>query len=127
MTRTESSTDITLRVAELTALCCSVIAIVYTVTQREPVPIVTLFMTSGPVFAAVLWLQRDAQRTGVGAVHDWGYFLLLAWPVIIPWYAFKTRGVKGWRLMAALFGLIATPYISALLTAVVVRLFSAGS
>jgi len=42
----------------------------------------------------------------VGAVQDWGYFLLLAWPFVIPWYAFRTRGRGGWRLIVVLFSLI---------------------
>lgn len=56
--------------------------------------------------AAAQLVAQDAQRTGVGAVQDWGYVLLLAWPVVISWYAFKTRGRKGWRLTAGLLGLI---------------------
>jgi hypothetical protein len=78
----------------------------YAASQAEPLPIVGLFLSTAPLIAVVLWLQKDAARTGVGAVHDWGYFLLLAWPVVIPWYAFKTRGLPGWRLLVGLFGLI---------------------
>jgi hypothetical protein len=44
-------------------------------------------------------------------------------PVLIPWYAFKTRGRSGWRLAAGLFGLIAAPY----LTAIVVGFIVSGS
>ena len=70
-------------------------------------------LSFGPLLAVILWLQKDARRTGVGSVHDWGYFLLLAWPVVIPWYALKTRGRSGWRLTAGLFVLILSAYISA--------------
>jgi hypothetical protein len=59
-----------------------------------------------------MWLQQDARRTGVGSVQDWGYFLLLAWPVVVPWYAFKTRGRAGWRLTLELFGLILAAYLT---------------
>jgi GNAT superfamily N-acetyltransferase len=62
--------------------------------------------------AVVFWLQKDARRTGVGAVLDLGYFVLTAWPVVIPWYAFQTRGEKGWRLTTTLFALIAAPYLT---------------
>lgn len=58
------------------------------------------------MLAVILWLQKDATRTGVGAVHDWGYFLLLGWPIVIPWYAFKTRGRAGWALTLRQIGLI---------------------
>jgi hypothetical protein len=110
------STDVTLNVAKLAALFSSLAAALYAATEAEPSPIVGVFLSAAPLFAVVLWLQKDAARTGVGAVQDWGYFLLLAWPVVIPWYAFRTRGRRGWRLLLGLFGLI----LSASLTGLVV-------
>jgi hypothetical protein len=62
-----------------------------------------------------------------GAVQDWGYFLLLAWPVVIPWYAFKTRGRSGWRLTAGLLGSILPAYISWIFVAHVMWYFEAGA
>ena len=109
-------TDVTLNVAKLAALFSSLSAALYAATQVEPSPIVGLFLSSGPLLAVILWLQKDAGRTGVGGVLDLGYFLLLAWPVIIPWYAFKTRGRAGWLLLLGLLGLI----LSAPLTTVLV-------
>ena len=104
--------DTTLRVARLAAVFCSLGAAVYTATQSEPAPVVELFFSGGPLLAVILWLQQDARRTAVGSVQDWGYFLLLAWPVVIPWYAFKTRGPAGWRLTLELFGLILAAYLT---------------
>jgi|SRR5712692_762524 len=123
----ERSNDITLRVAKLAALFSSLVAAAYAASQIEPAPVVALFLSGGPLVAVILWLQKDARRTGVGAVQDWGYFLLLAWPVVIPWYAFKTRGRKGWRLTAGLLGLIGASYISWILVAYVVWYFEAGA
>ena len=119
----EKSTDITLWVAKLTAAFCSLAAAPYAATQTEPHPAIAFFLSGGPLLAVVIWLQKDARRTGVGAVQDWGYFLLLAWPVVIPWYAFKTRGRSGWRLTLGLLGLIGAAYISLLVTSFVVWYF----
>jgi hypothetical protein len=123
----ERSSDITLSVARLAALFCSLAAAVYAATQIEPTPIVALGMSGGPLLAVMLWLQKDAQRTGTGVVQDWGYFLLLAWPVVVPWYAFKTRGRKGWWLTSGLLGLIGSPYISSIVVASIARFFEAGA
>jgi hypothetical protein len=98
--------DATLNVAKLAALSSSLTAAVYGATQVEPSEIVELFIAFAPLFAVVLWLQKDARRTRIGAVQDWGYFLLLAWPIMIPWYVFKTRGRSGWILLLGLIGLI---------------------
>lgn len=119
--------DITFGVAKLAALFCSLGAAAYAGTQAEPSPIVALFLSSGPLLAVIVWLQKDSRRTGVGAVQDWGYFLLLAWPVVIPWYAFKTRGRKGWRLTGELFGLIGAAYISWMLVAFILWYLRAGA
>lgn len=113
----ERTEDITLKVAKLAAFWCSLVAALYAAMPAEPPPVVALFLSGGPLLAVILWLQKDAQRTGVGAVHDWGYFLLLAWPVVIPWYAFTTRGRLGWKLTAGLFGLIGASSISWLVVA----------
>lgn len=104
--------DIPLLVARLTAVFGSVVAAVYAVAEVTPAPAVEFFLAAVPTFAVVLWLQRDAARTGVGAVLDFGYFLLLAWPIVIPWYAFKTRGWKGRWLTIRLFVLILAPWLT---------------
>jgi hypothetical protein len=122
----ERSDDITLRVAKLAALFSSLAAAIYAAVQTEPSPIVSLFLSGGPLLAVILWLQKDARRTGVGAVQDWGYFLLLAWPVVIPWYAFRTRGRSGWRLMAGLFGLVGASSITWMIVAYALWYFEAG-
>jgi len=102
----EKSNDVTLTVAKLAALFASLVAAAYAMAQTEPSPVIALFVSGGPLLAVILWLQKDARRTGVGSVQDLGYFLVLAWPIVIPWYAFKTRGRSGWRLTTGLFGLI---------------------
>jgi len=40
------------------------------------------------------WLEKDSQRHGVAWVLDMGLFLAIAWPFIMPYYLFKTRGVR---------------------------------
>jgi hypothetical protein len=113
----QRSEDLTLNLAKLAALVCSAAAALYAGVQAEPSPMISLILSFGPLFAVILWLQKDARRTGVGAVQDWGYFLWLAWPVVIPWYAFRTRGRLGWRLTAGLFGLIGASYITGVFVA----------
>jgi len=55
----------------------------------------------GPVFAVnymailtavSLWLERDNRQYRVLWVCDIGFFLCLAWMVVIPYYLVKTRG-----------------------------------
>ena len=111
----EASRDTTLRVAIATAVFCSMTAAVYTLLEIEPPPLVLTFLTFGPPIAVILWLQKDAQRTGIGAVQDFGLFVWIAWPVVIPWYAFRSRGRSGWRLLLGLFALMILAYVTPLM------------
>ena len=113
----ERSDDIMLGIAKAAAVFSSLAAAAYTATESEASPMVALFLSFGPLLAVILWLQKDARRTGVGTVQDFGYFLLLAWPVVIPWYTFRTRGRSGWRLTAGLFGLIGASYVTGMVVA----------
>ena len=109
-----ASTDVTLRTAYLTSAFCSVVAALYLPVAVEPAPVLLLFISFAPLTAVCLWLQKDAGRTGVGNIQDWGFFLWLFWPVLIPWDAFKTRGnslVGDWPV--GLLGLACAPLITA--------------
>jgi hypothetical protein len=107
-----TSTDVTLRTARLTAAFCSIVAALYVAVAIEPAPVLVLFISWGPLTTVCVWLQKESRRTGIGNIQDWGFFLWLFWPVLIPWYAFKTRGISGWRLAAALLGLACAPFIT---------------
>jgi hypothetical protein len=110
----QAAGDVQMHLAKLTALICAVTGGLYAALGLEPHAFVNLVLSSGPLLAVVLWLEKDVRRTGVAAVHDVGMFLLMGWWIAIPWYSLRTRGGRaGWRLMAVLFGLIAAPYIGA--------------
>ena len=108
-----ATTDVTLRVACLTAAFCSLVAALYAAVAIEPAPILVLFISLAPLTAVCLWLQKDARHASVGSIQDRGFFLWLFWPVVLPWYAFKTRGMSGWRLAAGLLGLVCAPFVTA--------------
>src|SRR5438876_9798406 len=76
---------------------------------------VTFLFAIGLVWAVGWWLRTDSRRRGVLSVYDLGFFVYLAWPVVMPYYLIKTRGAKGLLIMlgfvaayvgAALIGMI---------------------
>jgi hypothetical protein len=111
----QAPSDRTLWVAVLTSVFCSFVAAIYAAAYEQALSIVDLFLAWAPLVAVILWLQKDARRTGVGAVQDWGFFLLLFWPIVIPWYAWKTRGRRWWWLMLGLMALILSPFLAGFL------------
>src|SRR3982751_314282 len=64
-------------------------------------PTYTFLYPLGLLWIMGWWLQKDSRKHGVAWVFDMGLFLSLAWPFIMPYYLFKTRG---WR---ALFAILA--------------------
>ena len=40
------------------------------------------------------WFSRDSKVYKVKWAYDMGFFLYLSWPVLIPFYLFKTRGLS---------------------------------
>jgi hypothetical protein len=103
--------EASLRPAAVTTALCSIAAAAYAAARVDPLPIVDIALAVSPVIAVILWLQKDARRTGVAAVHDLGLLLWLTWPVAIPWYAFRTRGRAGWRLALVLLALCVSVYV----------------
>jgi hypothetical protein len=81
---------------------------VYLGAQLEPPPAVTLLYWLGFLWAVGWWLRIDSRKRGVASVYDLGFFLYIAWPVVMPYYLVKTRGAKGFLVMlgfvAAYFG-----------------------
>ena len=56
------------------------------------------------------WLDADSREKRTLRVWDMGFFLYVAWPLILPYYLVKTRGVK--RTMVTLL-LLTVVYVGA--------------
>jgi hypothetical protein len=52
------------------------------------------------------WLDVDSRGRGTLRVWDMGFFLYLAWPVILPYYFVKTRGLKRGLFALLLFAIV---------------------
>ena len=92
-----------------TVLVCVAFVIVYGFLGRPPHPFIRLVGYVAPLVAAISWLKADARARHVPLVHDMGLFLWIAWPVLIPWYAFKTRGRHALPLALLVMLAIITP------------------
>ena len=88
----DATRDMELKLAKLSALVSAAGTGLYLALGIEPSEGAGYLLSFLPILAVLLWLERDAQRTRVGDVHDLGLFLMIAWWAVIPWYSFKTRG-----------------------------------
>lgn len=105
------------RIASPTALLYVFVVItqlasgVYLAGELEPPELFTLLYALGFLWAVGWWLRSDSRGRGVGWPLDTGLFLYIAWPVILPYYLLKTRGLKGLLVILLFAGV----YVGALL------------
>jgi hypothetical protein len=79
--------------------------------------VVNLFLAS--------WADADARRRRRVPCFDFGFFLVLALPVVLLWYVFWSRGRRGFLLLGVLLGVQCLPWLTA--TAVWVVLAALGA
>lgn len=99
------------RPLQLVAALCAVMGAAYGYVGAPPEAGVGIGLTLLPVMVATLWIERDARIRGVGLVFDWGFYGYFAWPLFFPWYSFRTRGRRGWRLTAGLLLCAASSWV----------------
>ena len=68
------------------------------------------------------WLLQDSRKRGIAWVYDIGFFLYIAWPFIMPYYLFKSRGAKGLFVILGFVG----AYIGAVVVGIALYLMVAS-
>ena len=96
------------------ALFCAATTVLYVGTGAQPDPVMEWLLGAGPVLMVILWLSKDAQQRRAADVTDLGFLMIVFWPVAIPWYAFRSRGRSGWKLLPVLILLMFPTYVTAL-------------
>jgi hypothetical protein len=62
------------------------------------------------------WVMADAQKRQRQLCYDYGSFVFFAWPVVVPVYLFRTRGVRAFLTLLCFAGI----WLVAMLVALVV-------
>lgn len=96
---------------------------IYLASGFEPLPAVPLIKTIGLLWLVGWWLLRDSRHRDIAWIYDIGFFLSVAWPLILPYYLLKTRRAKGLLLILAFAG----TYIAAMGVGMAFYLLLAGS
>ncbi|HYR77459.1 MAG TPA: hypothetical protein VEM96_16715 [Pyrinomonadaceae bacterium] len=72
--------------------------------QLEAPGVYTLLHWAGQLWIFGWWLRTDSRKRGVVWVYDMGFFLCIAWPLVMPYYLVKTRGAKGLLIILGFVG-----------------------
>lgn len=65
------------------------------------------------------WIVADAHERRQTPCFDYGFFLLLLWPISLFWYGVRTRGWRGLALALGLCLLTVVPSIATALVGIV--------
>jgi hypothetical protein len=93
----------------------------YAASGRAPSGAFLILDYVGFGFAVAYWIHADSRRFGVREGLDQGWFTYAAWPVVLPYHLFKTRGVRGAFTLAGLIALFAATYLASLLVFLAAR------
>lgn len=88
--------------------------------QVEPPPAFTLIYAVALLWIMGWWLRTDSRKHGVAWVYDMGFFLVIAWPFIMPYYLLKSRGAKGLLVILA----FVSAYIAALIIGITISVLT---
>ena len=109
------------------SVLCGLMGMAYGFTNAEPNPGLGFLLSLLPLVAAALWFQANARLRGMTLVHDWGLLGYIIWPVYLPWYAYRTRGRRGWRLALQVFAGVLAPQLGAVLGALIALLLGTAA
>jgi hypothetical protein len=83
--------------------------------QLEPPPALALVYQFAFLWVVGWWLVKDGRERRVAAVYDVGFFLSVAWPIVMTYYLVKTRGARGILYVLVFIG----AYVGAALVGVI--------
>jgi hypothetical protein len=83
--------------------------------QIEAPAAYTLLHWAAQLWIIGWWLRTDSRKRGVMWVYDLGFFLCIAWPLVMPYYLVKTRGAKGLLVILGFIG----AYVDATLVGII--------
>jgi len=90
--------------------------------QMEAPPAYTLLHWAAQLWIIGWWLHSDIRKRGVAWVYDIGFFLCIAWPIVMPYYLVKTRGAKGLLTILGFMG----AYVGAAIAGIIVSVAAAA-
>jgi hypothetical protein len=61
-----------------------------------------------------VWATKEPRQAEFSAPFEFGAFLYFAWPVVLPYYLTKTRGLEGIVLFLGFLALYFMPFLSGL-------------
>jgi hypothetical protein len=89
--------------------------VLYYANGIQPTGKFQILYSIGFFIAIVSWFKEDCKKNNIIWVIDMGFFLFVAWILIIPIYLFKTRGVRAFITILLFLGIYTSTYLFSLI------------
>ena len=80
-----------------------------------------LWSLAFPTLLAI-WVRMDRRGRKLGLPFEFEAFVFFGWPLVVPYYLYRTRGTRGLIIMAAIYGLYLAPMVVLAIVSTVARL-----
>ena len=97
----------------------------YAAQQIEPPAAYSVLLRFAQVWTIGWWLLTDSRKRNVALVYDIGFFLYLAWPLVMPYYLIKTRGLRGLFVVLGFCGAYLGASLAGIMVSVTIAVFNA--
>ena len=87
-------------------------SIMFGLKDVEPNAYLWKFWSTGVVLLVAYWIIQDARLRSIGGPYTNGFLLVFLWPIMIPAYALKSRGSRGFWAIIGLVAVLLAPSIS---------------
>ena len=94
------------------------VAGLYFAGEIDPPPAYALLYPLTLLWVIGWWMRRDCRGRGVAWVLDMGLFLYMAWPFVMPYYLFKTRGLRALLPVGAFVAVYLLAFLAGVMLAV---------
>ncbi|MEX1033893.1 MAG: hypothetical protein WDZ30_11080 [Cellvibrionaceae bacterium] len=65
-------------------------------------------------FLVAIWATKDPKKSEFDTPFEFGFIMYLFWPLMLPYYLVKTRGLEGLVLFIGFVAIYLIPYFSGL-------------
>jgi hypothetical protein len=79
---------------------------------RPPLMLADVLFRYAAPLVLLQWMVTDARQRRSTPCFDYGFFLLILWPISLFWYCCRTRGWRGLGLAVGLWLLTAVPALT---------------
>ena len=68
-----------------------------------------------------IWVRMDRRRRNLSLPFEFDAFVFFFWPLVVPYYLYRTRGKRGVLVTAAVYALYVTPAVISGIASTIVR------